>query len=148
VQTVEASPIRPVPTAPPAPAPAARPAAAPTTAVASAAPIRPAVPAAAPATPAVAAVAPKPVPAAAPAAGGALVQIGAYSSTALADRGFSEVSAAFPGQMSGKSTRVETLARDGKTLYRGLIGGFANRGAAQAFCETLKASGRVCLVRG
>ena len=136
VQTIDPSPVNPVPAA-----------GVPPRAVATApAPPQPAVkaPAAAPApAPAPAAVA------AAPAAGGAaMVQIGAYSSTALADRGYSEVAAAFPGPMAGKSKRVETLARDGKTLYRGLIGGFASRSAAQAFCDTLKASGRTCLVRG
>jgi hypothetical protein len=50
--------------------------------------------------------------------------------------------------MAGKSKRVEPLSRDGKTLYRGLINGFATRDAAQAFCNQLKAAGRNCLVRG
>jgi hypothetical protein len=51
--------------------------------------------------------------------------------------------------MAGKAKRVETVAREGQSpLYRGLIGGFANREAAQAFCNTLKAAGRNCLVRG
>lgn len=77
-----------------------------------------------------------------------MVQIGAYSSTALADRGYGEIASAFPGPMAGKAKQVESLTREGKTLYRGLISGFANRGAAQAFCDTLKASGRTCLVRG
>jgi hypothetical protein len=121
VQTVDPSPVNPVPAQP-----------APPRAVATA----PAAPA--PATPAAPVVA----------SGGAMVQIGAYSSTALADRGYGEVASAFPGPMAGKSKQVESLTRDGKTLYRGLIAGFANRGAAQAFCDTLKASGRTCLVRG
>jgi cell division protein FtsN len=129
VQTVDPSAIHPVP-AQPAPR------------VAAAAP---AAPAPAPAVKAPAA----PVATATAAAAGAMVQIGAYSSAALADKGYSDVAAAFPGPMGGKSKRVEPVARAGQaTLYRGLIGGFASRADAQAFCDTLKASGRTCLVRG
>lgn len=138
VQTVDPNPITPAaPGAPAAPRAVA-------TAPVQTAPVQPAPVQAAPAQPAAAAVATSP----APASGGAAVQIGAYSSSALADKGYSEVAAAFPSQMAGKSKRVEPLARDGKTLYRGLIGGFSTRGDAQAFCATLKASGRTCIVRG
>jgi cell division protein FtsN len=135
VQTVEANPIRPIPAAPAAPAMVAKPAPAP-------APAAPAAPAPAPVKTAQAAPAPA-------AAGGAMVQIGAFSSTALADKGYGDVAKAFPAQMAGKSKKVETVTREGQSpLYRGLIGGFADRGAAQAFCNTLKAAGRTCLVRG
>ena len=154
VQTVETSTVHAPPAAKPRPAALA--------AVATAAPADDA----APAPVKTAAAAPKPledpaksvaVAAAKPAApaasdpttaGPAAVQIGAFSSTALADKGFSEVLAAFPGPMAGKAKRVEPLQRDGKTLYRGLITGFSSHGAALAFCESLKASGRSCLVRG
>jgi cell division protein FtsN len=138
VQTVEPSTVHAVPgSAAPAQAPAA---------VAQAQPAPAPAPAAKVAT---APAAPTPAPAApAAASGGAAVQIGAYSSTALADKEFGEVAAAFPGPMAGKSKRVEPLSRDGKTLYRGLINGFADRDAAQAFCNQLKAAGRNCLVRG
>jgi len=81
-------------------------------------------------------------------AGGAMVQIGAYSTSALADRGYGEIAAAFPGHMAGKAKRIEPLSVDGRTLYRGLVSGFADRAAAETFCDTLKASGRTCLVRG
>ncbi|OYX35114.1 MAG: hypothetical protein B7Y99_04485 [Caulobacterales bacterium 32-69-10] len=123
VQTVESNPVQAVP------APAR-----------DAAPVRTAQlpPAAAPAAPVAVA-----------SASGAAVQIGAFSSTALADKGYSDIAAAFPGPMAGKAKRVETVAREGQApLYRGLIGGFASREAAQAFCNTLKAAGRNCLVRG
>ena len=76
------------------------------------------------------------------------MQIGAFSSTALADKGFADVASALPKPMAGKTKRIEPLERDGKTLYRGLILGFADKGAATAFCATLKASGHTCLVRG
>ena len=76
------------------------------------------------------------------------MQIGAFSSTALADKGYSEVAAAFPGTVAGKSKKVEQLERDGKTLYRTSVVGFASRGAAQAFCDALTARGKRCLVKG
>lgn len=164
VQTVDPNAVHPAPAAVPtapvrtaqlpaavapahdgAAAPAPAPAPAPATRLAAAAPP--------PAPPVKAAPAPAPAPvaaAAAPAAaGGAQVQIGAFSSTALADKGYADIAKAFPAPMAGKAKRVETVTREGQTpLYRGLIGGFANREAAQAFCNTLKAAGRSCLVRG
>jgi hypothetical protein len=113
-----------------------------------------AAPALRPAVPATPAPAPTPTPAAPAAAaapavagGAAMVQIGAYTSTTLADKGYSDIAGAFPAQMAGKSKKVESVSRDGKTLYRGLIAGFGSRGAAQAFCDTLKGSGRSCIVR-
>ena len=142
VQTVEPSAVHPVPGTAPAPARPAAPQPAPAPAQpapAATAALRPAQPA--PAAPPAAAAPPV-------SAGGAMVQIGAFSSQALADKGYSDIAAAFPGQMAGKTKRVEPLARDGKTLYRGMIGGFADRNAAQAFCNALKAAGRTCLVRG
>ena len=127
VQTVDPAAVNPVPAAP-APAPAVK---------------------AAPAAPTAVAAAPAATPAAAPAPGGAMVQIGAFTSAALADKGYSDIAAAFPGPMGGKGKRVEPVAREGAaTLYRGLVTGFASRAAAQAFCDQLKASGRTCLVRG
>jgi len=142
VQTVEPSAVHPAPSEAPPAAPAApkpAPAHAAPTAVA-AAPAKP--------VPAKPAPAPPAAPVAVAAGGPAMVQIGAFSSTALAEKGYSDVAAAFPSQMAGKSRRVEPLSRDGKTLYRGLIAGFSDRGAAQAFCDALKAAGRTCLVRG
>jgi hypothetical protein len=120
------------------------------TAVAASTPATPVAPAAKPAAAAPAA-APTAVAAAtpaAPAAGPAAVQIGAYSSAALADKGYQEVATAFPTFMGGKSKRVEPLERDGKMLYRTSVSGFASHSSAQAFCAALKASGHVCLVKG
>jgi hypothetical protein len=115
-----------------APAPAAAPVAKPVT-VATAAP--PAAPTAPPAP-------------AATSSGGAVVQIGAFSSNALADKGWQDIAAAFPGPMSGKSKKVEPLAKDGSTLYRTSIAGWADKASAQAFCAQLKAAGRACFVKG
>jgi cell division protein FtsN len=153
VQTVDNAPVHVVPATPaakpaPAPAQAAAAPAAPTAVPAAAAP-KPA--ASKPVQVATAPAAPKPAasPAPAPAAGGAaLVQIGAYSSAALADKGWSDLAKAYPGPMGGKSKRVEPLERDGKTLYRTSVGGWASKAAAQAFCNQMKAAGRACLVKG
>ena len=89
-------------------------------------------------------------PAAAPAASGgpALVQIGAFSSTVLADKGWKDIATAFPTQMSGKAKKVEPLEKGGATLYRTSISGFADKASAQAFCAQLKAAGRACFVKG
>lgn len=113
--------------------------------------LRPAVPTAPqpkPAAPPVA-VTPKPVaPTPAPAAGGvAMVQIGAFSSQALADRGWNEAAAVSPGMAAGKGKQVETIDRDGKTLFRTSVTGFASRADATAFCDRLKAAGKSCFVK-
>ena len=113
---------------------------------------------AAPATPPVAvaprpvapvAVAPKPVaPAPAPAAtGAAMVQIGAFSSQALADKGWNDAAAVSPGIAAGKGKRVETVEKDGKTLFRTSVTGFGSRADATAFCDRLKAAGKSCFVK-
>lgn len=77
----------------------------------------------------------------------AVVQIGAYSSPALSDKGFSDVSAAMAGEMAGKSKRVEALDKGGKTLYRTSVAGFSSRAAADAFCKSLAAKGKICFVK-
>lgn len=154
---------RPEPQAAPPP-----PAAAPTTPVSAGQALRPALPPAAapvaqaPAAPAPAPVsapapkavqappAPKPVAAPAPAAaksGAAAVQIGAVSSTALADKAWSEAVAAAPGLAVGKGKGVERIDRDGKTLYRTSVTGFASKTDAAAFCAKLKAAGKACFVK-
>ncbi len=82
------------------------------------------------------------------ATGKAVVQIGAFSSSALADKGYADVSATLPSQMGGKAKHVQSLDKDGATLYRTWLSGFATRADAQAFCDALKAKGKTCLVRG
>lgn len=88
-------------------------------------------------------VAPKPV-----APGAASVQIGAFSSQALADKGWSDAAAVAPGAAAGKGKRVERVERDdGSVLFRTAVTGFASREDAQAFCGQLKAAGKSCFVR-
>lgn len=117
--------------------------------------LRPAQPAptrpvAAPPQPAQVAVAtPKPAAPVAPkaAGGAAMVQIGAFSSEALADRGWNDAATVAPGLAAGKGKRVEAIDRDGKILYRTSVTGFSTRAEAQTFCERLKGAGKSCFVK-
>jgi hypothetical protein len=109
-------------------------------------------PADAAATPAKTPAAPKPVEAAAPkpaaaASGAAMVQIGAFSSQTLADRGWSDAARIAPGAAAGKGKKVEAIQKDGATLYRTAVTGFATRAEAAAFCDKLKAAGKSCFVK-
>lgn len=79
--------------------------------------------------------------------GPAIVQIGAFSSETLADRAWSAAAAIAPGAMAGKGKRVVPLEKDGATLYRTAITGFASHDSAAALCDKLKAAGRSCFVR-
>jgi len=105
----------------------------------------------APPAPKTSPAAPKTPPAARAAAatssGGPLVQIGALSSPALADKAWSDVAKRMGGAMSGKTRKVETTSKDGKTFYRASVGGFADHAAAASFCAALKAKGAFCIVR-
>ena len=100
---------------------------------------------AAPSAPAKPAAAPASAPAAA--GSGRLVQIGAYSSPGLADKGWNDVAKIMPGDMVGRTKSVEPVAKDGQTLYRAYIGGFGSKTEAQTFCASLKAQGHTCLVK-
>lgn len=81
------------------------------------------------------------------ATGAALVQIGAFSSNAQADKGWNDAARVSPGKMLGKGKKVETVDKDGHTLYRTFVTGFASRDDASAFCDDLKAAGKSCIVR-
>jgi len=81
------------------------------------------------------------------AAGGTVVQIGAVSTTALADKAWSDAVAVAPGLAAGKGKSVEKIDKNGGTLYRTAVTGFASRDAATAFCAKLKAAGKSCFVR-
>ncbi|HEY3948549.1 SPOR domain-containing protein [Phenylobacterium sp.] len=80
-------------------------------------------------------------------AGGAAVQIGAVSSQALADKAWSDAAAVAPGAAAGKGKSIEKVDKDGKTLFRVQVTGFADRAAATAFCDKLKAAGKACFVK-
>lgn len=128
-------PAEPPAKAAPAPAPAPKVAAA--------------APKAAPPPPKAAAPAPEPKKVATPepkaATGGARVQVGAVSSTTLADKAWSDAVSAAPGLAAGKGKAVEKI--EGGSLYRTFVTGFASRADAQAFCSRLQAAGKSCFVR-
>jgi hypothetical protein len=135
----------------PAPMPAASPAKveapAPKPAPVKAAPVKTTTPPA-PKAATTAAVPAKAAPApAAKATGVAAVQIGAFSSQALADKGWSDATAVAPGAAAGKGKSVEKVDKDGKTLFRTQVTGFTSRADATAFCEKLKAAGKACFVK-
>ncbi len=80
--------------------------------------------------------------------GGAVVQIGAFSSKVLADAGWGAAAAAAPGSMAGKGKHVVPVTKaDGSILYRTSITGFGSRADAEALCAKLKAAGGSCFVR-
>jgi cell division protein FtsN len=79
--------------------------------------------------------------------GAAVVQIGAFSSETLADKEWSKAAAVAPGAMAGKGKRVVAVTKDGATLYRTAITGFASRDQAQTLCDRLQAAGASCFVR-
>ena len=127
---------RPAPTAPAAPVETSTPP-----------PAAPAPATKAPPAPATKAPAPAPAPAPAATGGSSGVQIGAFSSTAIADREYAAVAARFGQYASGAEKRVqEVTAANGSTLYRTTFTGMS-RERAVAFCNALKAAGRDCIVR-
>ena len=76
-----------------------------------------------------------------------MVQIGAFSSAALADKGWSDTAQVLPGAMAGKTKAVQVVEKDGKTFYRTSVGGFASKADATSFCASLKAAGKSCIVK-
>ena len=88
-----------------------------------------------------------PKAAVASAAGASSVQIGAFSSPQLADKGWIDIARLEPGAMAGKGKKVEPIDRDGTTFYRTYITGFASADAAQDFCDRLQAAGKACIVK-
>lgn len=136
---IASAPIAALPAAPPSGLkPAVPPPAVPVTKTAP----PPAPKAAAPAPVATAPVAPAPKAAA---GGGAAVQIGAFSSRALADEEWAKAARVSGG--AGKGKHVEAVEKGSSTLYRTQLTGFASRAEASAFCDRLKAAGKNCFVK-
>jgi outer membrane biosynthesis protein TonB len=138
----------PVPAAAPAPAPAPVVATVKTPAKAPTPPAAPAPSDAHVASAAFASATPATPAASQPsAADGTLVQIGAFSSAALAEKGWNDTARVLPGAMTGKTKQVQMVQAAGKTFYRAFVGGFASRADAQAFCASLISAGKKCIVR-
>ncbi|WP_298331623.1 SPOR domain-containing protein [Asticcacaulis sp.] len=87
---------------------------------------------------------PKPVVAT---SGGASVQIGAFSSQAIADREFAALASSYGLFVGGTRKVVEKVDRDGSTFYRTSFSGFASKDKAQQFCNALKSAGKTCFVK-
>lgn len=142
----EAVAPRPEPKAVPVPGPAVLPPANPAPRPVPA----PATPAPTPKAPVIApAPAPKPKAETVPpaATGNSGVQIGAFSSQAIADREYAAVAGRFGQYASGASKTVTAVqTASGSTLYRTTFSGLS-RDRAVAFCNALKAAGKDCLVR-
>ena len=81
------------------------------------------------------------------AASGVEVQIVAAGSAEAAEAALNAVRGALPGQTGAYRSRIQAIEVGGRTFYRALFTGFADRSAAMTLCNTLKASGRNCLVR-
>jgi membrane fusion protein (multidrug efflux system) len=93
-----------------------------------------------------------PAPSSAPAApvagnGGAMAQVGAFASAALARRSLDEDAAAAPEAMAGRTPTVEAGRLHGRSVYRAFVGGFGSRADAAGFCAALQARRRDCFVR-
>jgi cell division protein FtsN len=136
IQQANSEPAKPVPAAkPPAAKPAAGPsAAAPATGPATGAPRQLSASTSAPA-------ATKPA-----AAGGFVLQIGAYKSQADAATAWKTYQAKHAALVGGYSNNVQQVDLGEKgTWYRLRIGGFADREVATALCDRLKADGGACI---
>jgi hypothetical protein len=126
--------------APPPETPLPRPAPRPIETAEATPPVRPATPAPRPAAEAAA-------PVATAAGGSAAVQIGAFSSTAVADREYAAVAARFPSFARNATKRVqEVTASNGSTVYRTTFTGLS-AADARSFCAAIQAGGGDCLVR-
>jgi hypothetical protein len=77
-----------------------------------------------------------------------VVQIGAFSSAALSEQGYADVSRIMAGQMAGKAKHVMTVDHGGATLFRTWVSGFASRAQAKAFCAALQTHSKPCFVKG
>src|SRR5579872_6596683 len=137
---VTAAPLRaaePAPTVPPATAkttPKVAPKPPPAPAVVASAPTPKAVPKTPPKTPPPAAA----VSSAPASTGGASVQIAALPTQAAANQALANAARKAP--MAGRTRRLEPVQKNGQTLYRALIGGFASHAEAVSFCAKLKAA--------
>lgn len=140
---VDAKPLPPAALPAAAKPAAAKPAPVPTIETLATAAIAPKPPAPKPVVVA-AATTPKP---AASASGSAMVQIGALSSPALADKAWSDAARLAPGLAAGKGKKVEAIDKNGTTLYRTSVTGFSSREAAKAFCDAISAAGKSCFVK-
>ena len=80
-------------------------------------------------------------------ASGIEVQIVAAGSAEAAEAALNAVRSALPAETGAYRSRIQAIEVGGRTFYRALFTGFSDRNAAAALCNTLKSTGRSCLVR-
>ena len=114
----------------------------------AAAPAKPAAPAPVRKVPAVAAVEPtSPATARSTVAGGAVLQIGAYETQEIADGAWASFKARHAGVAGTLAEDVQRVDLGAKGIwYRLRMGPFADKTAAVAACEKLKAEGATCFL--
>ena len=83
----------------------------------------------------------------APPAGANWVQIGAFTSTAQAEKGWTDIAKLEPAAMAGKGKKLETISKGGTEYYRTYVTGFDSHAAAQNFCAKLAAAKKPCIVK-
>lgn len=90
----------------------------------------------------------EPVKAAAPAAVGGthVIQLGAFSSAANADKAWKQYSSRY-SSLQGFGSASSTVKVGGKTLIRLAAMGFGNKSSADAVCRQIKAKGGDCVVK-
>lgn len=94
------------------------------------------------------AAAPAPKPATPAAIAKVSAQVAAAGSEAEAARVLERIKARFAERMASLDTRIARAVVDGKTYYRALVLGFADKAAAAAFCVALQTGDQACFVRG
>jgi len=82
----------------------------------------------------------------APLVAGYAAQIGAYSKPALSEAAWRALQAAMPDKTTGLSNATTRAKVGGRIFYRAIVKGFPSGAAAEAFCQSLRGSGRPCLV--
>lgn len=79
--------------------------------------------------------------------GGFLVQLGAFSTTANAKKAWEKLTNRH-SVLTGFSSASSTVKVNGKTLIRLAASGFGSKDAATDVCNSIRAKGDVCMVRG
>ncbi|HTU10544.1 MAG TPA: tetratricopeptide repeat protein [Allosphingosinicella sp.] len=74
-----------------------------------------------------------------------VVQLGAFSNEANAERGWQQVSSRYG--LAGRRPLTTTFNHGGRTLHRVSVSGFASQGDAQRLCGQIRGQGGVCFVR-
>jgi hypothetical protein len=93
------------------------------------------------------AIAPQATPRPAPQRGPNAAQVVSSPAAKDSERTLAQLRQRFPQAFAGRDTQVQRAQVSGRTVYRGLVVGFASRSQAQDFCGALKARGQDCLAR-